>query len=69
MSGHPAHHLPPTAIWGDHSWAASMSYTMFEGNSAGDSVYGKPSVVDRFFTRVGQIYQYWLDSSTPYTVI
>eukprot|EP00069_Balaena_mysticetus_P014333 bmy_22294T0 len=45
--------------------ASSMS----EGDSVGDSVHGKPSVVYRFFTRLGQIYQSWLDKSTPYTAV
>nr|KAF6507615.1 retention in endoplasmic reticulum sorting receptor 1 [Rousettus aegyptiacus] len=42
---------------------------MSEGDSVGDSVHGKPSVVYRFFTRLGQIYQSWLDKSTPYTAV
>ncbi|KAF6345506.1 retention in endoplasmic reticulum sorting receptor 1 [Rhinolophus ferrumequinum] len=42
---------------------------MSEGDSIGDSVHGKPSVVYRFFTRLGQIYQSWLDKSTPYTAV
>nr|XP_020831482.1 protein RER1 isoform X2 [Phascolarctos cinereus] len=42
---------------------------MSEGDSVGDSVHGKPSVVFRFFTRLGQIYQSWLDKSTPYTAV
>uniref|UniRef100_A0A286ZVB9 Protein RER1 n=1 Tax=Sus scrofa TaxID=9823 RepID=A0A286ZVB9_PIG len=42
---------------------------MSEGDSVGDSVHGKPSVVYRFFTRLGQIYQSWLDRSTPYTAV
>lgn len=41
MNGHP--------FMGDHSWAASVSYTMFEGDSVGDSAHGKPSMVGRFF--------------------
>lgn len=28
---------------------------MSEGDSVGDSVHGKPSVVYRFFTRLGQV--------------
>uniref|UniRef100_A0A8L2Q9V6 Protein RER1 n=1 Tax=Rattus norvegicus TaxID=10116 RepID=A0A8L2Q9V6_RAT len=42
---------------------------MSEGDSVGDSVHGKPSVVYRFFSRLGQIYQSWLDKSTPYTAV
>uniref|UniRef100_A0A2I3GKZ1 Protein RER1 n=1 Tax=Nomascus leucogenys TaxID=61853 RepID=A0A2I3GKZ1_NOMLE len=42
---------------------------MSEGDSVGESVHGKPSVVYRFFTRLGQIYQSWLDKSTPYTAV
>ncbi|XP_020729348.2 protein RER1 isoform X2 [Odocoileus virginianus] len=42
---------------------------MSEGDSVGDSVHGKPSVVYRFFTRLGQIYQSWLDKSTPHTAV
>ncbi|XP_023070915.1 protein RER1 isoform X1 [Piliocolobus tephrosceles] len=47
----------------------SPSYRMSEGDSVGESVHGKPSVVYRFFTRLGQIYQSWLDKSTPYTAV
>ncbi|KAM4646600.1 protein RER1 isoform 2-T6 [Amazona ochrocephala] len=43
--------------------------TMSEGDSIGESVHGKPSVVYRFFSRLGQIYQSWLDKSTPYTAV
>ncbi|XP_077168510.1 protein RER1 isoform X1 [Paroedura picta] len=57
--------------------------TMSEGDSTGESIHGKPSVVYRFFTRLGQvglasgvyefpffqIYQSWLDKSTPYTAV
>ncbi|XP_065387151.1 protein RER1 isoform X5 [Macaca fascicularis] len=32
----------------------SCSYRMSEGDSVGESVHGKPSVVYRFFTRLGQ---------------
>ncbi|XP_059772005.1 protein RER1-like [Balaenoptera ricei] len=46
-------------------WTASRS----EGDSVGDSVHGKPSVVYRFFTSLGQVYQAWLDKSTPYTAV
>ncbi|XP_077168513.1 protein RER1 isoform X4 [Paroedura picta] len=56
---------------------------MSEGDSTGESIHGKPSVVYRFFTRLGQvglasgvyefpffqIYQSWLDKSTPYTAV
>ncbi|KAL2296467.1 hypothetical protein Nmel_015785 [Mimus melanotis] len=42
---------------------------MSEGDSIGESVHGKPSVVYRFFSRLGQIYQSWLDKSTPYTAV
>ncbi|XP_007467459.1 PREDICTED: protein RER1-like [Lipotes vexillifer] len=45
-------------------WTASSS----EGDNMGDSVHGKPSVVYRFFTSLGQVYRAWLDKSTPYTV-
>ncbi|XP_078186242.1 protein RER1 isoform X3 [Callithrix jacchus] len=47
----------------------ASSYRMSEGDSVGESVHGKPSVVYRFFTRLGQIYQSWLDKSTPYTAV
>eukprot|EP00069_Balaena_mysticetus_P014493 bmy_08753T0 len=46
-------------------WTASRS----EGDSVADSVHGKPSVVYRFFTSIGQVYQAWLDKSTPYTAV
>ncbi|XP_067586126.1 protein RER1-like [Pseudorca crassidens] len=46
-------------------WTASSS----EGDSVGDSIRGKPSVVYRFFTSLGQVYRAWLDKSTPYTVV
>uniref|UniRef100_A0A3B4FQ03 Protein RER1 n=1 Tax=Pundamilia nyererei TaxID=303518 RepID=A0A3B4FQ03_9CICH len=39
---------------------------MSEGDSAGESIHGKTSVVAAFFTRVGQVYQSWLDKSTPF---
>ncbi|XP_035761526.1 protein RER1 isoform X2 [Neolamprologus brichardi] len=39
---------------------------MSEGDSAGESIHGKSSVVAAFFTRVGQVYQSWLDKSTPF---
>ncbi|XP_034000914.1 protein RER1 isoform X2 [Trematomus bernacchii] len=39
---------------------------MSEGDSAGESIHGKTSVVGAFFTRVGQVYQSWLDKSTPF---
>uniref|UniRef100_A0A670IEZ5 Protein RER1 n=1 Tax=Podarcis muralis TaxID=64176 RepID=A0A670IEZ5_PODMU len=42
---------------------------MSEGDSTGESIHGKSSVVFRFFTRLGQIYQSWLDKSTPYTAV
>ncbi|XP_068772080.1 protein RER1 [Struthio camelus] len=42
---------------------------MSEGDSIGESVHGKPSMVYRFFTRLGQLYQSWLDKSTPYTAV
>lgn len=32
-----------------------LSCRMSEGDSVGDSVHGKPSVVYRFFTRLGQV--------------
>lgn len=32
-----------------------LRYRMSEGDSIGDSVHGKPSVVYRFFTRLGQV--------------
>ncbi|KAB0399469.1 hypothetical protein E2I00_015779, partial [Balaenoptera physalus] len=50
------------------SWGPAGG-VMSEGDSVGDSVHGKPSVVYRFFTRLGQIYQSWLDKSTPYTAV
>ncbi|KAG8505473.1 Protein RER1 [Galemys pyrenaicus] len=45
------------------------THRMSEGDSVGGSVHGKPSVVYRFFTRLGQVYQSWLDKSTPYTAV
>ncbi|KAG7227020.1 hypothetical protein INR49_022367 [Caranx melampygus] len=42
---------------------------MSEGDSVGESIHGKPSVVAAFFTRVGQIYQSWLDKSTPFYAV
>ncbi|XP_073441496.1 protein RER1 isoform X1 [Dendrobates tinctorius] len=42
---------------------------MSEGDSIGESVHGKSSLVYRFFSRLGQIYQSWLDKSTPYTAV
>ncbi|XP_018083345.1 protein RER1 isoform X2 [Xenopus laevis] len=42
---------------------------MSEGDSVGESVHGKPSVVFRFFSRFGQIYQSFLDRSTPYAAV
>uniref|UniRef100_A0A4X2L208 Protein RER1 n=1 Tax=Vombatus ursinus TaxID=29139 RepID=A0A4X2L208_VOMUR len=35
----------------------------------GNSVPGKLSVVCRLFARLGQIYQSWLDKSTPYKAV
>ncbi|KAI5946754.1 Protein RER1 [Manis javanica] len=49
--------------------SGAASCRMSEGDSVGDSVHGKPSVVYRFFTRLGQVYQCWLDRSTPYTAV
>ncbi|XP_061759760.1 protein RER1 isoform X3 [Nerophis ophidion] len=43
--------------------------TMSEGDSVGESIHGKPNVVTTFFTRIGQIYQSWLDKSTPYSAV
>ncbi|MGH0172752.1 UNVERIFIED_CONTAM: hypothetical protein FKN15_075637 [Acipenser sinensis] len=42
---------------------------MSEGDSAGESIHGKPSSIASFFTRLGQIYQSWLDKSTPFAVV
>ncbi|CAL9702772.1 unnamed protein product [Knipowitschia caucasica] len=42
---------------------------MSEGDSAGESIHGKPSVVGVFFTRIGQVYQSWLDKSTPFYAV
>ncbi|TKS77399.1 Protein RER1 [Collichthys lucidus] len=42
---------------------------MSEGDSVGESIHGKPSVVAAFFTRIGQIYQSWLDKSTPFYAV
>ncbi|XP_028309920.1 protein RER1 isoform X2 [Gouania willdenowi] len=39
---------------------------MSEGDSVGESIHGKTSVVAAFFTRIGQVYQSWLDKSTPF---
>ncbi|KAM9431649.1 protein RER1 isoform 2-T3 [Salvelinus alpinus] len=41
---------------------------MSEGDSVGESIHGKPSTIGSFFTRVGQIYQSWLDKSTPFSI-
>ncbi|XP_054631648.1 protein RER1 isoform X3 [Dunckerocampus dactyliophorus] len=42
---------------------------MSEGDSVGESIHGKPYIVATFFTRIGQIYQSWLDKSTPYSAV
>uniref|UniRef100_A0AAY5EYZ5 Protein RER1 n=1 Tax=Electrophorus electricus TaxID=8005 RepID=A0AAY5EYZ5_ELEEL len=42
---------------------------MSEGDSSGESIHGKPSVIGSFFTRLGQIYQSWLDKSTPFSAV
>uniref|UniRef100_A0A3B3SNU8 Protein RER1 n=1 Tax=Paramormyrops kingsleyae TaxID=1676925 RepID=A0A3B3SNU8_9TELE len=42
---------------------------MSEGDSVGEAIHGKPSVIGRFFTRLGQIYQSWLDKSTPFSAM
>ncbi|XP_072538415.1 protein RER1 isoform X2 [Salminus brasiliensis] len=42
---------------------------MSEGDSSGESIHGKPSVIGGFFTRLGQIYQSWLDKSTPFSAV
>uniref|UniRef100_A0A667Y3F0 Protein RER1 n=1 Tax=Myripristis murdjan TaxID=586833 RepID=A0A667Y3F0_9TELE len=42
---------------------------MSEGDSVGESIHGKPSAVATFFTRLGQIYQSWLDKSTPFYAV
>lgn len=39
----------------------SPSYRMSEGDSVGESVHGKPSVVYRFFTRLGQVGGFLVD--------
>uniref|UniRef100_A0A8B9HUB9 Protein RER1 n=1 Tax=Astyanax mexicanus TaxID=7994 RepID=A0A8B9HUB9_ASTMX len=42
---------------------------MSEGDSSGESIHGKPSVVGSFFSRLGQVYQSWLDKSTPFSAV
>ncbi|KTG45366.1 hypothetical protein cypCar_00005586 [Cyprinus carpio] len=42
---------------------------MPEGDSAGESIHGKPSAIGNFFKRLGQIYQSWLDKSTPFSAV
>uniref|UniRef100_A0A8C5WB79 Protein RER1 n=1 Tax=Leptobrachium leishanense TaxID=445787 RepID=A0A8C5WB79_9ANUR len=48
---------------------------MSEGDSIGESVHGKPSLVYRIYSQLGQlqvhtkIYQSWLDKSTPYIAV
>ncbi|KAG9352949.1 hypothetical protein JZ751_017525, partial [Albula glossodonta] len=42
---------------------------MSEGDSAGESIHGKPSVIGSFFTGLGQVYQSWLDKSTPFYAV
>ncbi|XP_043918932.1 protein RER1 isoform X2 [Protopterus annectens] len=42
---------------------------MSEGDSAADSIHGKPSAITRLFTKVSQVYQSWLDRSTPFTAV
>ncbi|KAM9103917.1 protein RER1-like [Megaptera novaeangliae] len=63
---------PPTSSFprpsGDRAWR-QWTASRSEGDSVGDSVHGKPSVVYRFFTSLGQVYQAWLDKSTPYTAV
>ncbi|KAB0406070.1 hypothetical protein E2I00_009593 [Balaenoptera physalus] len=63
---------PPTSSFprpsGDRAWQ-QWTASRSEGDSVGDSVHGKPSVVYRFFTSLGQVYQAWLDKSTPYTAV
>ncbi|XP_043918931.1 protein RER1 isoform X1 [Protopterus annectens] len=44
-------------------------YRMSEGDSAADSIHGKPSAITRLFTKVSQVYQSWLDRSTPFTAV
>ncbi|KPP57453.1 protein RER1-like [Scleropages formosus] len=41
---------------------------MSEGDSSAESIHGKPSVIGMVFTRLGQVYQSWLDRSTPFSV-
>ncbi|KAJ3586146.1 hypothetical protein NHX12_012547 [Muraenolepis orangiensis] len=41
---------------------------MSEGDSVGESIHGRPSTIAAFFTRLGQIYQSWLDKSTPFYI-
>uniref|UniRef100_A0ABI7Z3E1 Protein RER1 n=10 Tax=Carnivora TaxID=33554 RepID=A0ABI7Z3E1_FELCA len=65
----PARVLLPAALGDRARPQGAARYRMSEGDSVGDSVHGKPSVVYRFFTRLGQIYQSWLDKSTPYTAV
>ncbi|KAL4646058.1 protein RER1 isoform X3 [Arapaima gigas] len=42
---------------------------MSEGDSSAESIHGKPSAIGKFFTRLGQVYQSWLDKSTPFSVV
>ncbi|KAJ8259082.1 hypothetical protein COCON_G00180940 [Conger conger] len=42
---------------------------MSEGDSAGESIHGKPSVIGSFFSGISQVYQSWLDKSTPFSVM
>uniref|UniRef100_A0A8C1DX45 Protein RER1 n=1 Tax=Cyprinus carpio carpio TaxID=630221 RepID=A0A8C1DX45_CYPCA len=42
---------------------------MPEGDSSGESIHGKPSAIGNFFKRLGQVYQSWLDKSTPFSAV
>ncbi|KAG5282109.1 hypothetical protein AALO_G00052310 [Alosa alosa] len=55
--------------WAEPSDTAAAPDRMSEGDSVGESIHGKPSTVGRFFTRLGQVYQSWLDKSTPFAVV
>nr|XP_057940026.1 protein RER1 isoform X2 [Doryrhamphus excisus] len=52
-------------------WLAGLIFKlkMSEGDSVGESIHGKPYIVATFLTRIGQIYQSWLDKSTPYSAV
>lgn len=47
--------VPIQVLSASFEGAVCFSCRMSEGDSVGDSVHGKPSVVYRFFTRLGQV--------------